>query len=287
MAARKKTVRKKVSKTESAVARRREAALNLPALPDDLVAEFGSIVNEESAIAQAATGGWPFISTANGTFSHPSAGDIGPEVELIVLAAVRANYYYAGRYDPSQQNPVTCYAVTADFANLSKMAPPPELPSRIADQCLGCEKNEFGSDDRGRGKACRNYFVLACLSGGVGDMDADRLDKAEGSRLRIPPTSLAQFAQFSARMNKMFPNRPLFAFRTRFVIEKDAKVQFRVLPEVIEPITDDDILRTLVVRRAEGREQLLTPPPTAFEDTKKSSGGGLSRPRSRKPRSKK
>ena len=257
MAARKKASRKKAS-SKALV---KSTAGGLAPLPDEFVDdEFVAILNRDSAASHIAVGGWPFVSTEGGLFSHKSEGPIGDQFDAVILGVARGNFLYAGKYTGNQGDAkVQCYALTEQLDG--PLAPPEDLKTKMANKCEGCPYNEFGSDDRGRGKACREYAIVAGVPIGTDrDLHPLVLEKAEGFRLRVPPTSLVAFASYAAKVTGVM-GRPFFTVRSRFHIEKHPQKQFEVTAELIDGIQDIEALSILKSRVKEASTQVLSPPP--------------------------
>jgi len=78
--------------------------------------------------------------------------------------------------------------------------------------CALCPKNVFGSDDNGRGKACKNMISLALRI----EEDGGLLPK----RLEIPPSSIRSFSSFLTGLTDRRLPLPLVV--TEFSLEKKA-----------------------------------------------------------------
>lgn len=209
------------------------------------------------ARAVGAIGGWPFISTQGGIFSR---GEAQLETfDAIVLAHARMNSYYKGIYDPNRRESPDCFAIQGLEQTEMEMAPPVELPNKQAEKCFGCRQNEFGSDLRGRGKACKNIHVLALLPLENGLPRADEIARLPGLRLRIPPTS-QQWAKVVDRFTSK--GVPVCFARIRFGIQDDEKTQFQILPMPLKPlIRDPDLQRAIFARIEEASAQIRQLPP--------------------------
>jgi hypothetical protein len=243
-------------------------------LPGSWEEELQQYVTRDRAAATG-VGGWPFLSTRGGVFSHGESV-LGHELSVVVLGAIRENTYYAEGYDPDNPQPPSCFAVDLG-GDEGSMAPPVELASRVSDACAACEMNAFGSSDTGRGKACKNTVRLAMLHFDptrVGD-----LEKVDGAMLRIPPTSLGKFSGYAATVNDAM-KRPFFTVVTKVEIEADPKVQFRVVLSPIGAVTQE-LYPTLRKRADEARGYLERLPDLA------TAGAARPQPRAGKQRRRK
>jgi hypothetical protein len=256
VAARKKASRKKA--TSKAVAKRTAGAL--APLPEGFAdEEYQAILNRDAAASNIAVGGWPFVGTEGGVFSHKSEGPIGDEFDAVILGVARGNFLYEGKYSPGDNSKVVCYALSEDLD--AELFPPEDLATKESDACSTCWANEYGSDDRGKGKACRNYAIVAGVPVGTDrDLHPLVLEKAEGFRLRVPPTSLVAFASFAAKVTKVM-ERAFFTVKSRFHIEKHPQKQFEVTAELMDGIQDIEALSILKGRVKEASAQVMSPPP--------------------------
>jgi hypothetical protein len=207
-------------------------------------------------------------------------GELGDSMDVVIMASVRANFYYGRAYNANERGEVRCYALSENADE--PLAPPATLVGREHDKCEGCPWDAFGSDDRGRGKACRNYFVLSIIPAFTDeDLEPEVIGKAQGARVRIPPTSLPLYTAWCNKV-KVFKGRPRFTFLSRLTIVKDAQTQFKVHTDLLDLIQEEDVLLALSERYTEAREQVLQPPPIQAAEQTTGSAGKLERPQRRK-----
>lgn len=82
----------------------------------------------------------------------------GP-IEVVVLDFINNNQFYKKSYDAGDDDPPDCWA---QAWNLEDMAPDPKLVKEpVHPQCEGCPMNEYGSAEKGTGKACKNRRKVA------------------------------------------------------------------------------------------------------------------------------
>src|SRR5690606_96672 len=91
-----------------------------------------------------------------------------------------------------------------------------------SDACRDCWANEFETDGRGRGKACREQYLLAIVH--PDSLEKDELNIEDVSLLRVPPTSLAAWDSAMVKRNKVF-NLPALAFKMRATFDEDVDYQ--------------------------------------------------------------
>lgn len=154
-------------------------------------------------------GGGKFISVRAGQLMVDGAPVQGNQVAVVVLDSLRENVFYEEDFDSDNPQPPTCYAYSSDEG---PMAPHPKAQQAQSAACKGCSQNEFGSADRGRGKACKNRIRLAMLAGGTvtrGDFEAfDDPEHFESDgiyQLSVPPTSGKAWKQYLSGIGSIHP----------------------------------------------------------------------------------
>ena len=248
--------RKKKTKTrapaETAMIPFDASQLVLPWQQDD---ELDKLIERQQRAA-GTVGGWPFISTKGGVFS---LGDVELEgFDCFVLSHARMNSYFVGAYRPDRRDSPDCWAIQ-DMEQLEgEMAPPPNLPNKESEACFGCPQNEFGSDNRGRGKACKNVHVVGLIVLDDGKITPDSISRARGTRLRIPPTS----RKWAEVVDLLSAKRiPLPFMRFRFGIEDDPNTQFQIQPFPTELVSGASLQQALLARVEEADRQVRQEPP--------------------------
>lgn len=164
----------------------------------------GSWEDRMKAMAESAgereplTGGTSWLSVRNGDFHY---GDevLGDVITVVVLDFAFDNAYYDGAYDPDRPASPVCFALGFEEGGL---VPHENATDPQADACDGCWANEFGSDDRGRGKACKNSRRLAVIAV---DPENDYLvaDDSELAFLRLPPSSLKYWKSYVTKLARV------------------------------------------------------------------------------------
>lgn len=215
---------------------------------------------------QEKASGGRHLSTRAGVLSFDDQPLPGNQVLAIVLDSVMENTYYATRFDANNPGtPPTCYAFgrgdTPMFPYLEDMRKAPHYftPQHIVNGeikgCDGCPRAEWGSNDRGTGKACSNRYRLALLVAGEYEQAPNRRDweagmyedpdyyrSAEPLFLKLPVTSGKNWSNYM-RMLRTTHGRPPYGAVTRIYLQPDPKTQFSVnfsmealLPDELAPI---------------------------------------------------
>lgn len=227
-----------------------------------------------AAVAQeqtAGSGGGRFFGLRAGQLTYDDATFPGNQIAVVILDSVFENIYYEGKFDPESKNPPTCYAFGRDAET---MGPPKEVDEydefeRQSDLCDGCWANEWASAETGKGKACSNRRRLALIpagtympvKGGGFDLeleeDAKHFSSTDVAYMKLPVMSVKGFAAYLKQVAEQF-KRPLHGVYTRIYVEPDAKSQFRVKFELIEPI-EGDLMPTIMQRHNTIRDEIAFP----------------------------
>lgn len=216
-----------------------------------------------AAEMEAHVGGGNFLSTKGGQLSWQGTELPDSQVAAIILDARLENAYYQAAYDPDAPASPTCYALGTDEKSLEPHSDVPEN-QRQCHNCAECPQNQFGTAERGRGKACRNARRLALIVAGQFDGD-DRFsfepnevhfEKTDIGILKIPPTSLRGYANFVKQLASL-KKLPPFAVATRIVVRPDKDVQMRIEFSVLDRVPNE-LLAIIKTRREEAQALLDT-----------------------------
>lgn len=233
---------------------------------------------EAAAEQEASTGGGQFFSLRGGTLSLNDAPLPNNEVAVVIVDSILENAYYDSDYDPDNPSGPTCYAFGRDE---DEMGPDPaNVEKPQSELCSECPMNEWGSADRGRGKACRNRRRLALVPAGDFDRDGgfepyedpEHFLKAEVAYLALPPTSLNSFGSYVKQLAGAL-RRPPHAVFTRVAVVQDAKSQFKVTFENLG-LVPNELIPPLMQRNEEVKSLIEFPyPKQEAKPTKPARGG--------------
>lgn len=219
----------------------------------------------QSATLTDSGGGGKFFSTRAGVLQFDDTPLPGNQVCAIVAAWCLENVFYEGAFDADNRTPPTCFAFCKNPDEKDEMGPHEKVYEDDAfeaqsEACSDCPKNEWGSAETGRGKACSNRRRLAILPAGTytsagrnGGYELELIEDEEHFRtadagfLKIPVMSGKGFDNYVKDVAEQF-KRPLFAVYTRIYLTPDPKSQFKVNFELIEPVTDNAVLAALMDR---------------------------------------
>ncbi len=143
------------------------------------------------------------------------------KLDCIVIASTHANLYYEGSFDEDNLTNPVCYAYSEDGEN---MVPHPSASKPQHDDCKTCPRNQWGSADKGKGKACKNSRHLALIPASVTDSD---VKDCEIAVLKLPVMSISNWGNYVHKVATLFSMPPL-GVTTQIGTTPDAKSQFRV-----------------------------------------------------------
>lgn len=206
------------------------------------------------------------VSEANGIsikgkkFSYQGA-EIGDEMTVVILAFLRENRFYPGKYKDGDQRPPGCFA----FENTEgELIPHADSPERQANNCAECPHNEWESGDNGVGKACSNRYRLLVIDADFGDGvgPVEYFQDADVAVLNIPPASLKNFEKYLKDLEKKH-NLPVFGAITSLYFDDEIATP-TVCFEAVDTIDPEDegdlaVVEALIGRREEEEETLSEP----------------------------
>lgn len=209
---------------------------------------LSQLAAQESDRQTVIGGGSNAIKLSKGSFKYQGE-DLGESLQVVVVDFVKHKNWYDRPFDEDNPSPPACFALSADGKN---MIPHATAPEPQAETCAECWANEFESDNRGKGKACRDSYLLCCIS-------ADQLgeDEPEVAYLRVPPTSLAAWDSFMVKRNKVL-NLPALAFVVEVTFDDTVDYQKILFEEVGR--TGEGHWEALFQLHDTAHELMLTPP---------------------------
>lgn len=232
---------------------------------DDAYAKRAAKATQEEQLK-----GGTFISTRGGILKVGEQEMPGNQALVVILDWVRENTYYEGRFDPDNPMPPTCYAFARGVEQEEEMGPHPSMQDYPAyfkpqhSQCKGCPMNEWGSADKGRGKACQNRRRLTVLPAGVfiprkGSRDFDieayddvaHYEQADVAFMKLPVTSVENWAKYVNQVSAAVNRSPDGVF-TRIFTEPHDKWQYTVNFEYLDKVPPE--LAAVMIRRADAAQ---------------------------------
>ena len=220
---------------------------------DEKFAKYAKQAKEQ--VASVGSGAGVSVSFGHGTMTVGGAPIKGP-FECIILGSCALNKYYKTQYNPDDKQPPDCYAL-AVISDDPEMAPHQQATSKQSEKCQGCDKNEFGSANTGRGKACANTIRLALLTAADAS-DAEGAAAAELATAGVSPTNRRYYAEYVDGLLEEH-GLPPWAVVTEIRSIHDDKTQIKLEFRMVDKIEDDDVLQALEKRFLKVQDFLQRP----------------------------
>lgn len=232
---------------------------------------------------RSAGGGGKFFSTQAGVLQFDGQPLPGNQMAVVILADIMENSWYEDKYDPDTPASPKCFAFGHDEEDMEPHEKVDQDPyfARQNPECHDCPRNEWGSADTGRGKACKNVMRLALIPAGqykakgTGRNQTFELElydepedfsKAEVGFLKLPVMSVKNYAKYVKTLAADM-GRPPHGVITNIWLEPDPKSQYKVLFEVIDK-APKELLQILLQRHAAENASIDFPysPPQVEEE---------------------
>ena len=225
---------------------------------------------DQSAASEANAGsGLKSFSLKSGVLSLDDNAMPNNEMAVIVLDHVLENVYYLEDYDPDNPTAPDAYALGRDEDELrwseDSIAELDDGEKIAGELCKDSSINQWGSADKGRGKACRNLRRLLMIPAGKitkqGEFelidDEEHYATAGAAFMKLPPTSTTNWSNYVKQLAGSL-RKPPFAVATRVKVVPDSKSQFKVTFEALEEMPLE--LMEVLVKRHKEAEQLIMQP---------------------------
>lgn len=147
------------------------------------------------------------IDPKTGEFTGPGGMTFGDELRVVVVDFCTHKTYYDRPYDPQNSSPPACMAIGEVIA---EMVPEEGVPAPQSDLCKNCWANEWESDDRGKGKRCKETRELAVAL--VDDLETiENADDVPLYQISVSPKALKAFDAAANRAYQLFGGMPIEA----------------------------------------------------------------------------
>jgi hypothetical protein len=215
---------------------------------EDRLAQFAT----EAVQAEAAPSG-SFITTRGGILKFQGDSVAGNKLDVVVLDSLFENTYYDEDFDPDSPASPACFAFGHSEADLK---PHPDAGKPQHETCKGCPMNEFGSADRGKGKACKNSRRLSMIS--ASPLDATTAQTNEVAFLKLPVTSVKNWSTYVHTLSTV-SKRPPFAVVTQIGVQPDPKSQYKITFNAVSAVNDGGVIDALIKRHESAKASEPTP----------------------------
>ena len=228
---------------------------------------------DEELAKQAAAAAQTEASTATGNFFSLKGGILAwndsplknNEMAAIILDSVLENVYYNSDYDQDDPKGPLCFSFGREEKDMVPHADVVEAGTEQHETCHGCPMNEFGTADKGKGKACRNVRRLGLIpAGGFAkdgtfepEEDEDAYRDAQLGFMKLPVTSVKGYAAYVKTLAASLKRPPLGVF-TKITVVPDAKSQFKVTFEALGNVPNE-LMGAIMARKPEAVATIDSP----------------------------
>lgn len=224
-------------------------------------AEYAKLA-AQYADQEANVGGGQFFSTRGGVLKFNDSPVPNNQMAVVIVDAIMENVFYDSDYDPDAITSPKCYAFGRDENSIQ---PHEDCEEAQSGGCAACPHNQWGSAEKGRGKACSNRRRLALIDAGQltkdgafePHSDPAAFAKAEIAFLKLPPTSIKGFASYTKQLAKV-QKLPPFGVFTLVSLESDPRTQFKLVFEQLD-VVPSALQKTIFERHKEARELIEFP----------------------------
>lgn len=246
--------------------------------PGTAVANWEEQMAAEAAVATkvlAGVGVGQFFSVRGGVLSFDGNKVPHSKMGVVIVGMILENAYYQEDFDPDAPAPPDCFAFGLDADTMA----PHEIVIEKQDEgqgCLKCQWNQWGTADKGKGKACKNMVRLALLPAGNYDKpgeefnlieDVDHYATAKIAYLRVPVTSIRGYAAYVRQLDAVAKRAPHYV-ASMIKAEPHTKNQVEVSFSLIDKF-GADIGPTLKGRHDEAMKAIDFPYQAKTDDEKK------------------
>lgn len=243
----------------------------------------------KQAEMEKSSGGGKFFSMRAGVLKFDDVALPGNQFAGIILHGIYENVFYEEKFDADNKTPPTCFAFwdPESGQDVDEMQPHEDVDkedcfTRQSDMCEGCPQNEWGSADKGKGKACSNRRRLALIPAGIYksqgknkglelEMFTDEADfaKSDIAFMKLPVTSVKNYSAFVREISEQL-GRPTWGVFANIEVEAHERYQVAVNFELLDVIPDE-LMEIVFKRHREAVDITAFPyrPPSDEEEEEK------------------
>jgi hypothetical protein len=133
-------------------------------------------------------------TTQGKEFVDPGDNRTRGPIQLVIIDHNTHNQYYPNPFDKDNPEPPVCYAMSepaSQNGDIRNLVPCESAPDKQAEACNPCLMNQFGSAANGKGKACKNSYMLITVN-----PDADDPTECALLSLNVSPSGLKRYASY-------------------------------------------------------------------------------------------
>lgn len=244
-----------------AKAKTAEGSAQVPARWDEELARQAQLAMgmEESTSTGA------FFGLKGGILTFDKLPIANNKMAVVILDTLLENVYYKDEFDPDAMASPTCFAHGRVDKDMKPHQIVVDAKQAQSEQCHGCQWNEFGTADKGRGKACRNTRRLALIPAGTIDGNdkftaftkPDQFSSSVIGFMKLPVTSVKPYSAFVKQLAAVM-HRPPHGIYTKIAVTPDKDTQFRVTFDALGNVPDH-IMEVIMKRHDEAAALIVSP----------------------------
>lgn len=226
---------------------------------------------DEELAKQAAEAAKTEESTATGAFFSMKAGVLslndspmeGNQIAAVITDSILENVFYGSDYDADEPKGPLCFAFGRTEEEMAPHKACVEAGTAVHETCSGCPNNEWGSADKGRGKACRNIRRLGIVAAGKldkNDVFEENFENVESSSIafmKLPVTSVKGYSAY-VKSAAASLKRPPHGVITHIKVVPDAKSQFKVTFQALGMVPNE-AMGDIMAKHAETKATIEQP----------------------------
>lgn len=179
------------------------------------------------------------------------------EIQGVIVDFIAKKAWYQDPFDKDDRVPPNCYALGFQPHNeLEASENSPDL--QFSEGCKNCPKNQFKSAPNGRGKACKDSYLLALLP-------PDATSDSSLVTLEISATGITPFEKYVRALSRDYGKAP-YGFVTTFKF--DDTVDYPSVRCVNPQPADVELVKMAIARSEDATKMLETEPDVSEFDVK-------------------
>jgi len=144
------------------------------------------------------------IATKGKQFTLPDGKSHPGPLSVIIVDFAWLLAHYPGVYNANNPQSPNCWAIGRDFPESGLLKPDKSIEKPQGADCRTCPKNQWKSDNNGRGKACKNQRRLIVVAGDLTDPSTATL-----LTLYVSPTGLKNWDGYVNTLEKQHGLLPI------------------------------------------------------------------------------
>lgn len=180
--------------------------------------------------------------------------DLGTELPVVIVAQQFERSYFASDYDPNRTTPPDCYSRDNE-------TPHPDASAPQSDACANCPMNQWNTDKRGKGKACREGITWALLAADPKVMNPESIATGQIVKAKFSVLNSKDAKVYTELLNEKYEVGPP-AVVTMLKVQPDSTRQILNSFEIVDEV-DEACLEAIAGRLDEAETFLNQPYPKA------------------------